>query len=312
MNNLFEHAPCIYFSTSDDGTLLEVNDYLCTALGYDAADLVGKKIDVLLTIPSRIFQQTHFFPLLKLHGFTREIFLSLAKSNKEELPALINAVRKQVDGTPVCLYAGIVVQHRKKFEEELIAAKKSAETALNENIMLAETKSELQRHIEALDRRMHQVDKQHHELTQFTFVASHHLQEPVRKLMLFINMLKEKNKDADSATLINKIDSTTGQMREVLSDLQQYLWLQENLSNKKLVDLNKLVDESSATLKSQFPGILMHIEKDDLPFVEGEEVQLQLLIYHLLSNAIRFRKDADHVFVKISATTLKLNQFRHI
>jgi len=312
MGKLFEHAPCIYFSASDDGTLLEVNNFLCASLGYDAAELTGKNMDTILTTPSRIFRQTHFFPLLKLQGFTEEIYLTMLKSNEEPLPVLINAVRKQVDDMPVCLYTGIVVHNRKKFEEELISAKKSAEAALYENVALAEIKAELQRHIEVLDKQIHQAEKQNHELRQFNHVVGHHLQEPVRKLTLFNSLLQQQNKDADSTPLINKIAAVTGQMREVLSDLQKYLWLQETLPNKKMIELDKLIDGAAEKLSSEFPGVELHIEKDHMPPVEGDEEQLQLLFYHLLSNAVRFRKDPVRVIVTISVTALKLNQFRYI
>jgi sigma-B regulation protein RsbU (phosphoserine phosphatase) len=245
-----------------------------------------------------------------LQGIAEEIFLPMLKSNKEELPVLISAVRKQIDDKYVCIYTGIVVYNRKKFEEELIAARKSAEAALNENVTLAETKLELRRHIELLDGQRRQVEKQHEELRQFTYVVSHHLQEPVRKVKMFTSVLEQRNKDADCAAAINKITIGTEQMKQVLSDLQQYLWLQESLPNKSILDLNVLIDEAARKLGNEFPDVKLQVVKDALTNIEGDPEQLELLFYHLLSNAIRFRKEPSAAFVTISATALKLNKFR--
>lgn len=77
--NYLDQAPCLYFSTSNDGTLLDVNEQLCQMLGYSKEDLIGRKADVFFTVATRIFQQTHFFPLLKMQGHAEEIFLTLKK-----------------------------------------------------------------------------------------------------------------------------------------------------------------------------------------------------------------------------------------
>ena len=53
-------APCLAFSFGDDGNIMEVNQRLCLKLGYEREELVGKKTDVLFTVPTRIFHQTHF------------------------------------------------------------------------------------------------------------------------------------------------------------------------------------------------------------------------------------------------------------
>ena len=312
MSTFFEYAPCICFSTTDEGLLLEVNNFLCANLGYERSELQGKKIDVLLTISSRIFQQTHFFPLLKLHGHAEEIYITLQKSNREHVPVLINALRTEINGEPVNLYTGIIVYNRKKFEDELVTAKKSAESALKESTALNEAKFELQKRIEALDEQMQLVKKQHHELAQFNWAVTHNLIEPLRKMQMFTELLHQKNESAELHKFINKITLATEQMRQIVSDLQQYIWLHQTPVNRKSVDINKLIDKVAEKLSAEFRDIEMHLEKNTLPEIEGDEKQLELLFYHVLSNTIRFRKHKVMVFVSVSATELKLNKFRHL
>ena len=116
--------------------LVEINETLCIALGYTKQELTGKKLDIIFTIATRIFYQTHFFPLLKMQEHAEEIFISLQTKDKEEIPVLLNAERIIINGETRLVHAGIVVRNRKKFEDELIAAKKSAEAALKENTAL--------------------------------------------------------------------------------------------------------------------------------------------------------------------------------
>src|ERR1044072_3391538 len=101
MQHLPDQAPCLYFSSADDGTLLEVNERLCTVLQYHRDELVGKKNEILFTISTRIFQQTHFFPLLKMQGHAEEIYISLQRKDGEQVPVLINAERKIINDAAV-------------------------------------------------------------------------------------------------------------------------------------------------------------------------------------------------------------------
>ena len=108
-------APFLFFAASDDGTLLEINSTLLDQLQYAPGELNGNRLDVLFPVASRIFYQTHLFPLLKLSGRAGEIYLDLKKQNGELLPVLLNVDRCESEGTVVLLFAGLVVHQRKKF-----------------------------------------------------------------------------------------------------------------------------------------------------------------------------------------------------
>lgn len=241
METYLNHAPCLYFSSADDGTLLDVNETLCVQLGYTRQELLGKKADILFTLSTRIFQQTHFFPLLKMQGHAEEIFITLQTKTKEHIPVLLNAERKTVNGEAINLYVGIVVHHRKKFEDELIAAKKAAEAALHESTALTQAKQELQQHLEQLDQQMNLVNKQNEELRQFNRVVTHDLQEPLRKLSVFTDMMLRNKEKENHIPLVEKLKRVSEQMRSIISGLQQYVWLTEAPNKLTAVNLNKLL-----------------------------------------------------------------------
>ena len=312
MANHFDEAPCIYFSLADDGTILEVNRLLCNSLGYSKEELVGQKGDIIFTLPTRIFQQTHFFPLLKMQGHAEEIFITLRKRDGEYLPVLLNAERKAFAEGAASLHVGIIVYNRQKFEEELIAARKAAETALNENTALMQAKQELQKHTEALDQKINIVNKQNEELRQFNRVVTHNIQEPLRKLSVFSGMLLSQENNPGQQALVQKIRSAMTQMSSIVSGLQQYVWLNETPLHPVQVQLQQLLAAIKKKLEAEHPGVDLVLETGDLPHFEGDEAQVELLFYQLLSNAIRFRKDAEKAFVSVSASTLRQNSFRNV
>ena len=73
MKEIFDEAPGGYFSFFDNGILNVVNKTFCDLLGYEKGELVGKDVETVFTISTRIFFQTHFFPLVKMHGHADEI-----------------------------------------------------------------------------------------------------------------------------------------------------------------------------------------------------------------------------------------------
>jgi PAS domain S-box-containing protein len=129
MEPLLDTAPCGWLSIADDGTVSLCNRTLLELLGYDRETVVGRHIDALLTVGSRIFYQTHFFPLLRLRGRAEEIFLLLRCSDGSDLGVLVNAARRERDGAWVTDCVLLRIVERRKFEDALLRAKREAEEA---------------------------------------------------------------------------------------------------------------------------------------------------------------------------------------
>src|SRR5689334_15977146 len=94
MDELLNYAPCGFLTFADDGTILEVNAALLALLGCERGEILGRHFEVLLPAGGRVFYQTHFFPLLKLHGKAEEIYFSLRSKSKPDLPVLVNATAR--------------------------------------------------------------------------------------------------------------------------------------------------------------------------------------------------------------------------
>lgn len=129
IDEVLNNAPCGFLSFTDDGLIVLANVTLAQLLGYETDSLRGKKFEMILPIASRIFYQTHFFPLLKLHGKIEEIYFSLRAKEGHDIPMLINASRRCEGDDFVydCIF--IPILQRIKYEDEILKAKKAAEVA---------------------------------------------------------------------------------------------------------------------------------------------------------------------------------------
>ncbi len=129
MDSLLDTVPCGFVSFGDDGRILAANATLLRWLGYEPDTLNGRHFETLLPVASRIFYQTHFFPLLKLTGQAEEVYLSLRTAEGGELPMLVNAVRREQNGAFVNDCVFMVVRQRSRYEDEILQARRTAEEA---------------------------------------------------------------------------------------------------------------------------------------------------------------------------------------
>ena len=129
MDELLNRAPCGFLSLADDGRVLAANATLLGWLGYEQGEVAGRHFETLLPPGGRIFYQTHVFPLLKLHGRAEEVYLSLRSRAGVDVPVLANAARSTRAGSPVSDCVFVPMRQRRRFEDELLAAKREAEEA---------------------------------------------------------------------------------------------------------------------------------------------------------------------------------------
>ncbi|HEX3866000.1 MAG TPA: histidine kinase dimerization/phospho-acceptor domain-containing protein, partial [Gemmatimonadaceae bacterium] len=124
-----DDAPCGYLSFTDSGTLRTVNRTLLDMLGYSAGELHDQRIEAILSVGSRVFYHTHFFPLLRLTGRADELFLQLRAKDGGDIAVMANAVRRARGAEWVTTCVCLQLVERRKFEDALLAAKQVAEEA---------------------------------------------------------------------------------------------------------------------------------------------------------------------------------------
>ncbi|RBY80563.1 histidine kinase [Geodermatophilus sp. TF02-6] len=126
--DLYENAPCGYFSALPDGRVVKVNRTFCAWTGRAAGEVLGSRLQDLLDVGSRVFYETHLAPLLRMQGAVREVALDVVRVDGSLLPCLLNAVElRDPGGAPVLVRATVFeATSRRRYERALLAAQRAA------------------------------------------------------------------------------------------------------------------------------------------------------------------------------------------
>ena len=161
MSGLLDRAPCGFVSFGDDSRITLVNATLLDRLGYSREELIGRHVETIFTVGTRIFHQTHLFPLVKLHGRAQEVFLLLCSKAGEEIGVLCNVVRQERDAVVANDCVLMEVRERRKYEEALLQARQAADRA---NAALQARTREVELANETLESQALELELQHQQL----------------------------------------------------------------------------------------------------------------------------------------------------
>lgn len=131
------------------------------------------------------------------------------------------------------------------------------------------------------------------ELERITFVASHDLQEPLRKIRTFSNMLASKQGDAlqpESKAIIQRIEHSADVMHELIRDLAHYTNLVSHNQQPRKTDLNEVVQDVKTKFNARLEQSKAGLTVDWLPIVNGYPEQLFMLFSALLDNSLKFSR----------------------
>ncbi len=127
---LYDNAPCGFLTTLPDGRITEVNRTLTDWLGFPSDELVGKRyFSDLLSVGGRIYHETHYAPLLLMHGQINGIALELVRADRTRLPVLAaSVVEPDAEGRPALIRTMLFdARERRAYETELLRARREAE-----------------------------------------------------------------------------------------------------------------------------------------------------------------------------------------
>jgi phosphoserine phosphatase RsbU/P len=312
MNDLVNVVPCGILAFDDRGVIISVNKTLSAWLGYSCEELQEKSIESILSTPSRIFYQTHFFPLIKLHSKADEIFLALIGKSKNEIPVLSNTTRLLQGQDYVNVAVFMPIFQRKKYEAEILESKRAAENALKENKDIRELTNRLELKTHEIDRQYQKMVGLSEDILHFSKILSHDLQEPIRKIKLFSSILatsQSHDYTKRQISAIQKIDSAAERLRRLTHGLQEYVTIDaERISGN--VDLNIKLEMAKGQVMRDRDFSSFQVIYDPLPEMEGYPAQIEVLFYHLLDNAVQFRKPDQDLVVHVTHTLLEENIYR--
>jgi sigma-B regulation protein RsbU (phosphoserine phosphatase) len=269
MNLDARHAPCGLLSLSAEATILDANATLGSMLGRAPEDLVGLRLDAILAPGGKVFVQTHLLPLLLLHGRVDEIFLSLRHAELGTVPVLLTAVRRGDALAAPIDCALMLVRNRARFEDELLAARASAERA------------------------GHELRRSNAELERFAATAAHDLREPLRKVSVFASRLRHRlgdALDAESQHQFERLADATVRMQAMVDGLLELARAGGQPLRIQAVALDTIAPLVLADLGPAIAAADAQVDCSALPRVLGDPVLLQQIMQNLVGNAIKFQR----------------------
>ncbi|MBP1222368.1 PAS domain S-box protein [Flavobacterium sp. 1355] len=151
------------------------------------------------------------------------------------------------------------------------------------------------------------------ELQQFAYIASHDLQEPVRKISVFTEMLRE-NLDKNPAKVdayLSKIISSTKRMENLIKDVLGYSQLSNTSKTFEYTDLNQIMEDILTDFDLTIEQKNATISVERLPVIQAIPLQMSQLFGNLISNALKYSKNEvtpqiKITFEKLSDTATKM------
>lgn len=151
---------------------------------------------------------------------------------------------------------------------------------------------------------MAKLETSNQALQDFASIASHDMQEPLRKVISFGNMLKQKHQDALGETgndYLKRMLGATERMQILLTTLLEYSRAATKQEPFREVDLYDIVHEVLSDLEVRIAGTGGEVQVGELPVIEADSTQMRQLFQNLIGNALKFHRDGEKPMVKITS-----------
>ncbi|UVC09123.1 PAS domain-containing sensor histidine kinase [Rhizobium sp. TH2] len=273
--DLFECAPCGYLVLDNQGRILATNQTLQAWLGYDASELKQKRFLDLLNVAGRIFYETHFAPLLRMQDFFDEVALDFVTRDGNKLAVLANArQRRDEDGDLIATRVAIFqAKERRRYERDLVEARKAAEAARKElatlNASLTET---------GLLR------------DEFIAVLGHDLRNPLASIIAGMRMLSREPLSEKAVGIVGLVEKAADRMHGLIGNILDLARgrLGGGLTVKRdaTEPLEPALRQVIAELHAAMPDRVIDGEVD-IPILIGvDRMRIGQLASNLLANAL--------------------------
>ncbi len=145
------------------------------------------------------------------------------------------------------------------------------------------------------------------ELEDFAHVASHDLQEPLRKVLTFGGRLKVKFGDklgSNGLDYIDRMQNASERMQVLIEDLLTYARVTSKAQPFGQVDLARVAKEVLSDLEIRIEEVGAQVEVSNMPTIEADALQMRQLLQNLIGNALKFHRKGQRHIVKVHTETL--------
>jgi len=199
---------------------------------------------------------------------------------------------------------GIDISQRKQMEKELREAHDKLEEKVQERtIELEEAYEALKENEMQLKDLVADLERSNEELRSFAYITSHDLQEPLRTIASFSQLLERRYKgrlDSDADEFLDFIINAAVRMKEMIQGLLDYSRVEREGKKFIKTDMNLKLEKAVSNLRSAIDESSAIITHDDLPTVSAEPDQMVRVFQNIIGNAIKFRKADEQLKIHIS------------
>ena len=273
-----------------DGTIAEANPAACGMYGYVRKEIVGMPIKNLISPETQYVFEDFKKTLQESKTFTGESI-----DVRKDGTTFVNEVRGvpfSYDGRPHFLGITRDVTESRHAQAEMEKLLDLVSTSNNE-----------------LTRSNEKLGRSNKELEDFAYIASHDLQEPLRKVIAFGDRLKTKYFDKLDETGIDylgRMQDAAGRMSVLINDLLTYSRVTSKAKAFEDVDLEKITREVLSDMEIRIEELGATVKVSSLCGLKADKVQMRQLIQNLISNALKFHKPDEAPVVNIFCRTVPL------
>jgi len=295
-------------------TLFENNDSgqkkIIDYLGKVEANKKGSLIEELNVLSSGIRN-------IRIHIDTMQRHAA-ALSKEHELNVQKHTIIATMMGVTASIFSMIIFILAFYFiDQELKRSRNYLNETQNLNKKIAEINNELENANASLlqlnselEGKNVQLEKYAAELSSFTHITSHDMQEPLRKIEFYISLVEDregKNLSEDGIKFLEKTKQSVSRMRQLFLSMLDFSLTNTAENERESVDLNEVLAQTMQGLKVYIKDTNAIIETSQLPTVKGVRYQLVQLFENILSNAIKFRRPDTILQIQVKHETFNSN-----
>ena len=276
-NSILESSLDPIITVNHEGLIVEFNRAAEQIFGYPRDKVLNTRPSDVLFPPSLSSEHRNRIERYleagegSMLGKRGEVVAS--RANGETFHAEMAMTIGQINGAPVMTFFVRDISARKKAEEE--QARYAAE-----------------------------LERSNRDLEQFAYVASHDLQEPLRKIRAFGDRLEVKCKellDETAQECVSRMQSAAARMQELIEGLLTLSRVTTRADDFEQVDLGEVANQVIGDLESQIERVHGRVEVGKLPTIQAEPLQVRQLLQNLIANALKFHRPEEPPVVKVEA-----------
>lgn len=279
MDTLITQLPCPVLVTDPTGHILMVNANLLQLVGGSDEEWYKKSLSDLLPPASRIFLQTHLWPILYHEAQVREIHMQMYDSQKQSIPVLVNCQRSFYNGQESYSWVFFVAHERSLFEAELLKAKKEAESSERSK-------------------------------AEFLAAMSHEIRTPMNGVLGMLGLLEKSNLEAAQRHQVDIAISSATSLLGLINDILDFSKIEAGKMDFEMleVDLKHELESciESIAFKAEEKGLELVLNTNEVthPNIITDAGRLRQILTNLVGNAVKFTNRGQ---IRINASLHKDN-----